>query len=303
VAVSSSPTGPFTDARGNPLVDQARDTNVGDEPIDPMIFTDSDGSSYMYFGTRTPKVVRLGADMVSTSNELGCHNIYDYSDDAARAFRTWLRARYGTLDSLNSAWGTAFWSQHYSDWDHVLPPRQAAAHPNPTQQLDFKRFSSDALKDYLRAERDVLRAVTPDVPVTTNFMVMRGIKGMDYADWAHEVDFVSNDHWLNNGNGVKPFVDSGGFPATKADLESPAFKDEETPYFGGQKANHILTAAVGQVSTGWSYLPYQTYVNTIFGDTVGKSYEAGTALDTGLADWQKALVDYGNQQGFTVNTG
>ncbi|MBB5802926.1 beta-galactosidase [Saccharothrix ecbatanensis] len=133
------------------------------------------------------------------SNELGCHNIYDYSDDAARAFRTWLRARYGTLDGLNSAWGTAFWSQHYSDWDHVLPPRQAAAHPNPTQQLDFKRFSSDALKDYLRAERDVLRAVTPDVPVTTNFMVMRGIKGMDYADWAHEVDFVSNDHYVHPG--------------------------------------------------------------------------------------------------------
>ncbi|MBB5802928.1 hypothetical protein F4560_002696 [Saccharothrix ecbatanensis] len=70
VAVSSSPTGPFTDARGNPLVDQARDTNVGDEPIDPMIFTDSDGSSYMYFGTRTPKVVRLGADMVSTSGPI-----------------------------------------------------------------------------------------------------------------------------------------------------------------------------------------------------------------------------------------
>ncbi|WP_447007263.1 beta-galactosidase [Saccharothrix isguenensis] len=133
------------------------------------------------------------------SNELGCHNVYDYSDDASRAFRTWLRARYGTLDELNSAWGTAFWSQHYSDWDQVLPPRQAAAHPNPTQQLDFKRFSSDALKDYLRAERDLLWAVTPDVPVTTNFMVMRGIKGMNYADWADEVDFVSNDHYVHPG--------------------------------------------------------------------------------------------------------
>jgi multiple sugar transport system substrate-binding protein len=109
--------------------------------------------------------------------------------------------------------------------------------------------------------------------------------------------------WLNHGNGVKPFVDSGGFPATKADLESSAFKDEETPYFGGQKANQLLTAAAGQVSTGWTYLPYQLYANTIFGDTVGKSYAAGTALDAGLTDWQKALVDYGNQQGFTVNGG
>ncbi|MWA09237.1 beta-galactosidase [Streptomyces sp. BA2] len=133
------------------------------------------------------------------SNELGCHNIYDYSDDAARAFRVWLRARYTTLDGLNHAWGTAFWSQRYSDWEQLLPPRLAASHPNPTQQLDFKRFSSDALKEYLRAERDVLRELTPEVPVTTNFMVMGGTKGMDYADWAGEIDFVSNDHYVVPG--------------------------------------------------------------------------------------------------------
>ncbi|WP_395576476.1 beta-galactosidase [Streptomyces sp. BK79] len=130
------------------------------------------------------------------NNELGCHNVYDFSDDAARAFRDWLRARYGTLDALNHAWGTAFWSQRYSDWEQILPPRLAASHPNPTQQLDFKRFSSDALKDHLRAERAVLRELTPDVPVTTNFMVMPGTKGMNYADWAHEVDFVANDHYV-----------------------------------------------------------------------------------------------------------
>ncbi|MFH8798359.1 beta-galactosidase [Streptomyces sp. NPDC017936] len=133
------------------------------------------------------------------SNELGCHNVYDYSDDAARAFRDWLRARYGTLEALNHAWGTAFWSQRYSDWEQILPPRLAASHPNPTQQLDFKRFSSDALKDYLRAEREILREITPDVPATTNFMVMGNTKGMNYADWADEIDFVSNDHYVHPG--------------------------------------------------------------------------------------------------------
>ncbi|NUS76361.1 MAG: beta-galactosidase [Streptomyces sp.] len=133
------------------------------------------------------------------SNELGCHNVYDYSDDAAHAFRDWLRARYGTLDALNHAWGTAFWSQRYSAWEQILPPRLAASHPNPTQQLDFKRFSSDALKDYLRAERDLLKELTPDVPVTTNFMVMGETKGMNYADWAEEIDFVSNDHYVHPG--------------------------------------------------------------------------------------------------------
>ncbi|MFG1990820.1 beta-galactosidase [Actinoplanes sp. NPDC048988] len=129
------------------------------------------------------------------SNELGCHNIYDYSDDAAQAFRVWLRNRYGTVEALNEAWGTAFWAQRYGEWDEILPPRLAASFPNPTQQFDFKRFSSDVLKDYLRAEREILRELTPDVPVTTNFMVMGETKGMNYADWAAEVDFVSNDHY------------------------------------------------------------------------------------------------------------
>ena len=133
------------------------------------------------------------------SNELGCHNAYDYSDDAANAFRAWLRATYGTLDRLNHAWGTAFWSQRYGDWGQILPPRLAATHGNPTQQLDFKRFSSDALKDYLRDERDVLERLTPDVPVTTNFMVMDHFNAIDYAGWEAEVDFVSNDHYVQLG--------------------------------------------------------------------------------------------------------
>lgn len=131
------------------------------------------------------------------SNELGCHNAYDYSDDAAAAFRSWLADRYGSLEALNEAWGTAFWSQRYGQWEEILPPRLAASEPNPTQLLDFRRFSSDALRDYLRAESAVLREITPDVPITTNFMVMGDTRAMDYASWAGDVDFVSNDHYLD----------------------------------------------------------------------------------------------------------
>ncbi|MGS2647109.1 beta-galactosidase [Streptosporangium sp. G12] len=133
------------------------------------------------------------------SNELGCHNVYDFSEDAATAFRAWLRDRYGTVEELNRAWATAFWSQTYDGWEEVLPPRLATSYSNPTQQLDFKRFSSDALKHYLRAERGALAELTPEIPVTTNFMVMGETKGMNYADWAREVDFVSNDHYLQTG--------------------------------------------------------------------------------------------------------
>jgi len=100
-------------------------------------------------------------------NELGCHVPHDYSDDAAAAFRRWLADRYGTVEALNDAWGTAFWSQRYDDFDEVLPPRSAPTYPNPTQQLDFARYSSDELLVHYRALRDVLREVTPDIPTTS----------------------------------------------------------------------------------------------------------------------------------------
>ncbi|MDG4764123.1 beta-galactosidase [Solwaraspora sp. WMMD406] len=121
-------------------------------------------------------------------NEYGqvCH-----CDVAAQAFRDWLHERYGDLAGLNEAWGTTFWSQRYGDWAEILPPRRAPYLVNPTQRLDFQRFTSDALRAHFRAERDLLRARTPHVPVTTNFMGL--FKPVDYWLWAGEEDIVAND--------------------------------------------------------------------------------------------------------------
>ncbi|WP_125773212.1 beta-galactosidase [Antribacter gilvus] len=130
-------------------------------------------------------------------NEIGCHVPRDYSDAAAAAFREWLAVRYTTVDALNAAWGTAFWSQRYGSFDDVLPPLSAPTFANPTQQLDFDRFSSDALLDYYRDLRDTLRAITPHVPTTTNLMASTSTKGMDYFSWAPELDVVANDHYTN----------------------------------------------------------------------------------------------------------
>ncbi|MDN4609874.1 beta-galactosidase [Arthrobacter burdickii] len=129
-------------------------------------------------------------------NELGCHVPHDFSDHAAAAFRRWLEARYGTVEALNAAWGTAFWSQRYDSFDEVLPPRTASGNANPTQQLDFARYSSDELLVHYRALRDVLREVAPQVPTTTNLMLSTGTKWMDYFSWAQDLDVVANDHYL-----------------------------------------------------------------------------------------------------------
>ncbi|MEU7475491.1 beta-galactosidase [Lentzea sp. NPDC042327] len=127
-------------------------------------------------------------------NEYGCHVNRCYCDTCAASFREWLAARY-TLDQLNDAWSTAFWSQGYTDFAQVLPPRVTPTFANPAHVLDFDRFSDDALLELYKAERDVLRMITPDVPVTTNFMVNWTFGALDYWKWAREVDFVSNDHY------------------------------------------------------------------------------------------------------------
>ncbi|MBT2442445.1 beta-galactosidase [Streptomyces sp. ISL-36] len=116
---------------------------------------------------------------------------YDWGDEAARTFRTWLQRRYATLDALNTAWGAAFWSQGYASWDEILPPRHAHYMKNPTHVLDFKRYTSDMLLECYRAERDIVRRHTPHIPVTTNFMPFW--TGQDAWAWAPEEDLVSVD--------------------------------------------------------------------------------------------------------------
>ena len=132
------------------------------------------------------------------NNELGCHNLLDFSDDAVKAFRVWLMKRYGAINMLNFSWGTTFWSQKYQNFDEIVPPRSpqsAATFANPTQQLDWKRFSSDALKDWLKFEVSLLHKHSPGKPVTTNYMLTSSMRRMDYASWGDDVDFISNDHY------------------------------------------------------------------------------------------------------------
>jgi multiple sugar transport system substrate-binding protein len=108
--------------------------------------------------------------------------------------------------------------------------------------------------------------------------------------------------WLNHDpNSVSIFTKAGGgFPSTTADLTAKEFLDTAPAYFGGQKINEVLAGGAKNVVSGFNLLPYQVYANSIFGDTVGKSYESNSDLNPGLQAWQKQMVDYGNQQGFTV---
>ncbi|WP_328476856.1 sugar ABC transporter substrate-binding protein [Streptomyces sp. NBC_00377] len=106
--------------------------------------------------------------------------------------------------------------------------------------------------------------------------------------------------YANSGAGVATRIGEGAFPATKAELESPAFQSKKFDYFGGQEANKIFADSAANVASDWSYLPFQPYANSIFNDTVGKAYVSGTKLADGLKAWQDASVKYGGEQGFTI---
>jgi beta-galactosidase len=130
------------------------------------------------------------------NNEYANGNPHCWCDDSAAAFRTWLRTTYGEdLDALNERWGTRVWSVRYSDWEQVIPPRTSTSRLSPGLWLDFYRFSDAEHLACFRAERDIVRTLSPGRPVTTNFMA-GALRWSDYWRWADEVDIVSNDHYL-----------------------------------------------------------------------------------------------------------
>lgn len=127
------------------------------------------------------------------------HNEYgtiDYGPHAARAFREWLRRKYETLEELNSAWSTAFWSQRYGTWDEIFPPLQTQYLHNPAHLVDFRRFNSDEMLAAYREQTAQIRATGSTAPVTTNFMLPTW-NHLDQWSWSDAQDIVSIDHYLD----------------------------------------------------------------------------------------------------------
>ena len=123
-----------------------------------------------------------------------------YCDLCAEAFRGWLRERHGTLDTLNQAWWTTFWSHRYTDWDQIEPPSALTEHwrgPDHTAfqgiTLDYQRFMTDALLGCFTAEKEAIRAHDPATFVTTNLMGL--YRPLDYHRWAPHLDFASWDNY------------------------------------------------------------------------------------------------------------
>ncbi|MEO8606816.1 MAG: beta-galactosidase [Chloroflexota bacterium] len=116
-------------------------------------------------------------------------------ETCATRFREWLQGQYGTLDHLNQAWWTAFWGHTYTDWSQITPPYENGEMLTHGLNVDYFRFMSESHIDCYRNERDILRAITQDIPITTN--LMGAYKPIDYRKFAQELDIVAWDCYPN----------------------------------------------------------------------------------------------------------
>jgi beta-galactosidase len=129
-------------------------------------------------------------------NELNCETDVFYSESDSEAFRTFLKDKYGSLDELNSAWGTIFWNQTFTAWEEVTVPRQTLNNTvNPHWHLDYIRFISDSANRWAGMQADIIRKYAKE----DDFVTTNGIFGhLDYQRMVKEsIDFITYDSYPN----------------------------------------------------------------------------------------------------------
>ena len=140
------------------------------------------------------------------SNEYGgeCH-----CPLCQQRFRAWLEKRYGTIDQLNQAWWNTFWSHLYPSFDVVESPSPIGECNNPSLTLNWRRFTSDQFRDFYEWEIAPLKAITPDVPCTTNMMAT--YEGIDYFHLGRALDVSSWDNyprWTGDERDARVLMDT-----------------------------------------------------------------------------------------------
>ncbi|MBY9079111.1 beta-galactosidase [Paenibacillus sp. HN-1] len=127
-------------------------------------------------------------------NELGnSHRDLCYCDYCRGRFQHWLEERHGSIEALNEAWGTVFWSQTYTSFSQIPVPMPTPNSHNPSLLLDWKRFCSSLVVQFQKWQADILREVCPGHFLTHNFMGF--FDKTDYFELAKDLDFISHDQY------------------------------------------------------------------------------------------------------------
>lgn len=124
----------------------------------------------------------------------------------AQQWHAWLKAKYGTIEALNQAWGTALWSEHYNAFEQVVQPFNTLLPHNASLLTDYRRFARETTNDYAFMQADILRKydsapITHDVHTFfaldmeglfagLDFTSMNGYTGDDgYSKWQFDYDY------------------------------------------------------------------------------------------------------------------
>ena len=108
-------------------------------------------------------------------------------------FRKWMQKKYQTLENLNKAYWSTFWSHTYTSWEEIDPPATMGEMGVHALNLDWKRFNTELSMDFCKHEIDTVKAVNPNLPCTANFMEY--FNDYDYFNYAKIIDFVSWDSY------------------------------------------------------------------------------------------------------------
>lgn len=124
------------------------------------------------------------------SNEYGgeCH-----CELCQEAFRKWLKEKYKTIENLNRAWATTFWSHIYNDFSQIESPSKRGEPSLHGLNLDWKRFVTDRTADFVKHEVQAIREGGSNKPTTINMMY--DFKGLNYHKFADAVDIISWDNY------------------------------------------------------------------------------------------------------------
>lgn len=189
-----------------------------------------------------------GIVMWHINNEYTCHIHECYCDRCRSRFQQWLKEKYQTIATLNSAWSTTFWSQSYGDWREIYLPEEMPTFKNPAQQVDYARFISAMNLEIYQIEKAAIAAYSKEIPFMTNLMGLH--KYVDGFKWATEMDVVSWNSYPNPFNEM-PYPQFLANDLTRSLKKKPFLIMEQAPSAVNWRAVNGAKKA-GQMRL-WSY--------------------------------------------------
>ena len=183
------------DANGHELYPNHRYMDdVGDPNYQQYAIRYTDAITKRY--ANHPALLAFGID-----NESGDGPI-SYSETARERFVIWLKNKYVTIDNLNKAWASQRWSRRINSFEEVDFPVSGLVVGAPERVLDFRRFISDAINQFLFRVLDKVKTNAPNALTNTNAWYFSPLRYFDYSEIAYSGKMTRQGEGFYPGNSL-----------------------------------------------------------------------------------------------------